>query len=55
MWKKFQQDEKNEEKVNENKMEDMQTNHKLHVAGIIYVCKIWKQNETVILIQKKYQ
>ena len=55
MQKKFQQDEENKKRMNKNEMEDMQTGYKLHVTGIIYVCKIWKQNKMVISIQKKYQ
>ena len=36
--------------MNENEMKDMQTNHKSHVARIIYMHEIQKQNEAITSI-----
>ena len=40
--KRFQWDEENKEKINEDKVEDMQVSHKLHIAGMIYAHGIQK-------------
>ena len=53
--KRFQQDEEDEERVNEDEVENMQINHESHVTGMIYTHGIRKQNKTVALIRKKYQ
>ena len=42
LQKEFRWDEENKKGMNKDEVENMQINHELHVAGMIYVHKIRK-------------
>ena len=53
--KGFRRDEKDEKKINENEIEDMQTSHGSHITRMIYARKIKEQSGAIMSTRERYQ